>query len=89
VVTARSFAGPAATAEIAAGLVRVGGVLVVSDPPEPDPQRWPAEKLAELGFGAAERQVASGAQFVVLQKEHGAPDDVPRGVGRPTKRPRW
>ena len=46
VVTARSFATPAATAEIAAGLVRLGGVLVVSDPPEPDPQRWPAEKLA-------------------------------------------
>ena len=32
-VTARSFARPAVTAEIGAGLVRPGGVMVVSEPP--------------------------------------------------------
>ncbi len=40
-VTARSFAGPAITAEIGAGLLAVGGVLVVSEPPDSDGSRWP------------------------------------------------
>src|SRR5260221_2236451 len=53
-VTARSFAEPAVTAEIGAGLVKIGGILVVSEPPEPDAHRWPADELREIGFGAAE-----------------------------------
>src|SRR5262245_16746383 len=39
-VTARSFAASAPTAEIADGMVAVGGVVVVSEPPEPEPDRW-------------------------------------------------
>lgn len=88
-VTARSFAEPAATAEIAAGLVKVGGVLVVSEPPDPTRDRWPASGLSELGFGAAEPVEQAGAHFVVVRKASGVPDRFPRGVGRPGKRPLW
>ena len=89
VVTARSFAGPAVTAEIAAGLVEPGGILVVSEPPDPDTQRWPAEKLADLGFAPAEPTELAGAHFVVIRKARSAPDRIPRPVGKPSKRPLW
>jgi 16S rRNA (guanine527-N7)-methyltransferase len=87
--TARSFAGPAATAEIAAGLVAVGGALVVSEPPDADEARWPAAGLARLGFGPAEPVVAAQAHFVVVRKAAVAPESYPRAVGRPAKRPLW
>ena len=89
VVTARSFAGPAITAEVAAGLVAVGGVLVVSEPPRSSGDRWPARELRELGFGAAEPVDRAQAHFVVLRKVATAPERYPRGVGRPAKRPLW
>jgi 16S rRNA (guanine527-N7)-methyltransferase len=89
VATARSFAGPAVTAEIAAGLVAVGGVLVVSEPPEPDPERWPAPRLLEIGFGPADAVLHGGAHYVVLAKVAASPDRFPRAVGRPGKRPLW
>jgi 16S rRNA (guanine527-N7)-methyltransferase len=87
-VTARGFGPPAVTAEIAAGLVAVSGVLVTSEPPEPDADRWPPVECASLGFGAAEL-VAPEAHYAILRKVAPAPPDVPRGVGRPGKRPRW
>jgi 16S rRNA (guanine527-N7)-methyltransferase len=88
-VTARSFAEPAVTAEIAAGLVVVGGVLVVSEPPDLSRERWPASGLSDLGFGAAEPVEQAGAHFVIVRKVSGAPEQFPRGVGRPGKRPLW
>jgi 16S rRNA (guanine527-N7)-methyltransferase len=88
-VTARSFASSAATAEIAAGLVAPGGLLVVSEPPQPDPGRWPEEELTALGFGAPVFHVVGGAHFASFLKVRTAPPDVPRSVGRPGKRPRW
>ena len=88
-VTARSFAEPAVTAEIAAGLVEVGGVLIVSEPPEPDSRRWPADGLAELGFGEPDRFVADSGTFATIPKSSHAPADRPRGVGKPGKRPLW
>jgi 16S rRNA (guanine527-N7)-methyltransferase len=50
VVTARSFAAPAITARCAATLLRSGGLLVVSEPPEDDPDRWPADLLQDVGL---------------------------------------
>lgn len=88
-VVARSFAGPAATAEIATGLVALGGVLVVSEPPGSDARRWPDEQLALLGFGAARVEVVEQGTYAVMQKSAIAPNEFPRGVGRPTKRPLW
>ncbi len=50
VVTARSFAAPPITAKWASALLRSGGVLVVSEPPADDPDRWPAPMLASAGL---------------------------------------
>jgi 16S rRNA (guanine527-N7)-methyltransferase len=88
-VTARSFAGPAVTAEIAAGLVKVGGVLVVSEPPTPEPRRWPADELRNLGFDAADPVEFAQAHFAAVRKRHPAPEKFPRRVGQPSKHPLW
>jgi 16S rRNA (guanine527-N7)-methyltransferase len=90
-VTARSFAEPAVTAEIAAGLVKVGGILVVSEPPNPAnaSRRWPVDQLAALGFGPAEQVERARAHFAVVRKIAHAPERFPRPVGRPAKRPLW
>jgi len=49
-VVARGFGPPAITAATAARLLRPGGRLVTSEPPEPDPARWPTPMLEELGL---------------------------------------
>jgi 16S rRNA (guanine527-N7)-methyltransferase len=48
VVTARSFAAPPITARWASALLRTGGLLIVSEPPEDHPARWPADLLDRL-----------------------------------------
>jgi 16S rRNA (guanine527-N7)-methyltransferase len=88
-ITARSFAASAPTAEIAAGLVAVGGAVVVSEPPEPEPDRWPSVNLEQVGLGPAEMQTAAGAHFAVLRKVQPLSEEYPRRVGRPAKRPLW
>lgn len=50
VVTARSFAAPPVTARWAGHLLVTGGLLLVSEPPQADDRRWPAELLAEAGL---------------------------------------
>jgi 16S rRNA (guanine527-N7)-methyltransferase len=90
VVVARSFAGPAPTAEIATGLVRVGGIVVVSEPPGGAAGRWPDEHLAQLGLGAARITVLGDrGSYAVMRKDAMAPKEFPRAVGRPAKRPLW
>ena len=49
-VTARLFGPPAAAAECGAPLLRPGGVLAVTEPPDLDPDRWPETALAPLGL---------------------------------------
>ena len=54
VVTARSFAAPAVTLRWAGALLAAGGLLVVSEPPDVAPDRWPsadvaAAELVDLG----------------------------------------
>ena len=88
-VVARGFGSPAMTAECAAGFLRVGGRLVVSEPPDPDPARWPADGLAELGLGRQERVRQGGRTFVVLRQEEAAGGRWPRRAGVPSKRPLW
>ena len=84
-VTARGFASPAVTAECAAPLLEVGGVLVVSEPPE-DGDRWPAEGIPALGLGPAEI-ATDEARYAVLRAVSTCPDRYPRRVGVPGKRP--
>lgn len=54
-VVARGYGAPEVTARAARPFLAVGGVLVVSEPPEWDPGRWPVSMLDRLGFGPAER----------------------------------
>lgn len=87
-VTARAFGRPAVTAECAAPLLEVGGVLVVSEPPgEMDgPERWPEGGLASLGMGAP--QLRSGElHFAVIRQLDACPERYPRRDGVPAKRP--
>lgn len=86
-VVARSFAGPAATAECGARLLRAGGLLEISEPPEVEEtaQRWPAAGLALLGLELA--STASSPSFVALRAIAPCPDRFPRRVGVPHKRP--
>ena len=60
-VVARAFGPPAETLRAASPLLRDGGVVVVSEPPRPDPGRWPAAVLEELALTAVaqpDRRVA-------------------------------
>ncbi len=50
VVTARSFAAPDITARWAGVLLRMGGVLIVSEPPQDDAERWPRVLLDRTGL---------------------------------------
>ncbi len=96
-VWARSFGSPPVTAECAAPFLRVGGLLVVSEPPPPDPvpglpaadptrERWPREGLAQLGL---EPVVTLRARFgyQVLRQAEACPERFPRRGGVAAKRP--
>ena len=86
-VVARSFGPPAVLAECAAPLLRVGGRVVVSEPPGGEPERWPAEGLAGLGMTSGKSVQAGGAAYQVLRQATLCPDRWPRRVGVPAKRP--
>lgn len=82
-VTARSFAAPGVTAECARGFLSPGGLLVVSDPPEGPGDRWPSSPLAAIGLEV----MGHLAGCTVMRADGPPPDHVPRGVGKPGKRP--
>lgn len=84
-VVARGFGPPATTAECAAPLLRLGGLLVVSEPPEGS-DRWPADGLAALGLRCV-RRTASSPAMQVLQQAEPCPERFPRRDGMPAKRP--
>jgi 16S rRNA (guanine527-N7)-methyltransferase len=90
-VLARSFGRPAVLAECAAPLLKVGGWLLVSEPPRaeghdgPD-TRWPAEPLRQLGLEPAE-VVHEGFEYRVLRQREACPDRFPRRNGVPAKKP--
>jgi 16S rRNA (guanine527-N7)-methyltransferase len=87
-VTARGFGAPPVVAECAAPLLRIGGVLVVSEPPGGAPDRWPGPGLARLGL-ELDQLVPGPPAFVRLRCVFPAPDLYPRRVGLPAKRPLW
>ncbi len=93
-VVARSFSLPGVTAECATGFLRLGGTLVVSEPPAhgieqvPLAPRWPEDGLDQLGLGPAQPRGNSRASFVICEKLRGD-DRWPRRVGIPGKRPVW
>lgn len=85
-VVARSFGSPAVTAECGAPLLRVGGCLVVSEPPGPAQGRWPADELARLGLTVGPR-LGEAPAVQVLRLTTDCPPDYPRRDGLPAKRP--
>ncbi|MGO9197432.1 MAG: 16S rRNA (guanine(527)-N(7))-methyltransferase RsmG [Acidimicrobiales bacterium] len=97
VVTSRSFGPPAVVAECAAPLLKVGGRLIVSEPPSLNSPaiehstatRWPLEGVAQFGFDGAVEHLARGRAFVELTLVQAPPPNYPRRVGIPHKRPRF
>jgi 16S rRNA (guanine527-N7)-methyltransferase len=89
VVTSRSFGSPGVTAECAAPLLAVGGLLVVSDPPGvPVEQRWPLAPLDLLGLALLHRfRYQDRYNYACLEKTSDCPSRYPRRVGIPAKRP--
>lgn len=87
VVVARSFAGPAPTAESAAGLVRRGGLVVVSEPPETT-DRWSGLLGTPLGY-AAVRPITrpEGHYAVLVAGTEPLEDRFPRTWAAQKKRP--
>lgn len=88
-VVARSFAAPPVTAECAAPLLKVGGLLVVAEPPEGGEARWDAQGLSELGLTYERDVQGEHALAAVMRKTSSTNARFPRRVGVPTKRPLW
>lgn len=84
-VIARSFGPPATTAECAAPLLRSGGRLVVSEPPDPA-DRWPAAGLGLLGLRTVGAPTGS-PRIQALEQVVPCPETYPRRNGVPAKRP--
>ncbi len=85
-VLARSFGSPAATAECAAPLLKLGGLLAVSEPPDHTSDRWPAEALGQLGLEVGPRRALPAAVQVLIQARV-CPAEYPRRDGVPASRP--
>ena len=88
-VTSRSFGPPAATAECGSSFLEVGGLMVVSEPPDaPTGDRWPVAGLATLGLATVETVRPTGRYgYQVLRKTTPLDERYPRRVGIPVKRP--
>jgi 16S rRNA (guanine527-N7)-methyltransferase len=88
-VTSRSFASPAVATECGAPFLAIGGVMVISEPPDVEGgTRWPVEGLAEVGLESSSPMRFDGRfGFQVLRKSDPTPDRYPRRVGIPSKRP--
>jgi 16S rRNA (guanine527-N7)-methyltransferase len=92
-VVARGFGPPPVTAECAAPFLRVGGMLVVSEPPGaggPDVvapvDRWPGSGLALLGLEPRSSWQCP-YHYQALEQVECCPAQFPRRVGVPGKRP--
>jgi 16S rRNA (guanine527-N7)-methyltransferase len=86
-VVIRSFGPPAVSAECAAPLLRVGGAIVIGEPPPGrDESRWPEAGLAQLGL-ARGRAISEPIALQRLDQVAVCPARFPRRTGIPSKRP--
>lgn len=88
-VTARSFGPPSVTAECGSPFLGAEGLLVVSEPPDPDPARWPVAGLERVGLRDLGTLDQRDAHLRVLGRVGVLPDEVPRARGIPARRPLW
>jgi 16S rRNA (guanine527-N7)-methyltransferase len=96
VVVARSFGPPPVTAECGSPFLEVRGWLVVSEPPGLEPPgedgphegepRWPADGLARLGLTVGPAW-SEPFHYQALVQSAPCPEEFPRRVGVPNKRP--
>ncbi len=99
IVLSQAFGPPAVVAECATGFLRVGGTLLVSDPPDATTTRWPADGLAPFGLSpdlvlASDEFDSAGSlawstesDLTSLRKIGPTPDTYPRRAGIPSRRP--
>lgn len=85
-VVARAFGPPAATAECGAAFLCLGGRLVVSEPPEPEPDRWSEVGLRSLGLELS-AAIAQRPRLQVLVRSGILADRFPRREGVPRRKP--
>lgn len=85
VVVARSLGPSSMTAECGSGLLRVGGVLVVSEPPTEVEDRWPAPGLRALGLEEPTIVEDDGHRFAVLRKVEVLLPEFPRRPAKSTR----
>jgi 16S rRNA (guanine527-N7)-methyltransferase len=90
-VVARSFARPAVTAECGAPFLRIGGTLLVSEPPDAagSMERWPTTPMSTVGLGPAIALTEESVSSIAAQKQSMTPARLPRRTGIPAKRPLW
>ncbi len=86
VVVARSFGSPGVTAECAARFLRIGGSLVVSEPPIGDGDRWAGLSSTTIGLRLVRVERLDVGSFAVLEKIVVTPPRLPRR-GPALKRP--
>jgi 16S rRNA (guanine527-N7)-methyltransferase len=84
-VVARGFAGPPVTAECGAPLLVMGGIFVISEPPE-GIDRWPEAGIAQVGL-VSTSTIDQTHRFFVAEKTSPTPSKFPRRIGLPEKRP--
>ena len=85
-VVARSFGPPAVTAECAARFLRLGGLLVVSEPPDVrQADRWSQAGLGKAGLRRLTQDDSVGG-FAVIEKIRATPPEFPRATGVPGKK---
>jgi len=87
-VVVRSFGPPSRVAECGTRFLRIGGVLVVSEPPGPEQgeARWNVGALEELGLRLSS-YVRHEFGFQVITKVSPTPDQFPRSTTSLKKRP--
>lgn len=81
-VVARGFGPPSITAECGSGLLKLGGHLIVSEPPEG--RDWPSEALSVIGL---EQVVVDDPGFAVFSMNTEQPAEIPRSSKTQQKRP--
>lgn len=87
VVVARSFGAPAVTAECAVGFLAPTGRVLVSEPPDVDADRWPAEGLRRVDLAPGPRHDGPAATVQELRRIGGSISGFPRSSGTPARRP--
>ena len=85
-IVSRAFGPPAAVAECSAGLLRLGGLLVVSEPPTSTTTRWPAAPLAQLGLRLTKHPDTTPT-FAILERHSPADATYPRPWKKIRQRP--